>query len=254
MGELGGTAQSIISVGGYTTKNTFTNTNGEELGVNDVIGDYYLRSSRGPTLDGRIKPDISAPANLIASAENSFFMAFDPLLEAGKIEKGGSGHWSFGIRRGTSAAAPLVAGIVALMLEAKADLTPESTKDILIAHAVRDGYTGSLPNQLWGHGKVNAYGAIASMEQITSTDFAPVIEAINIFPNPTNGPFVIDSDLVGPVQISILDYTGRPVFERKYFKEGNALSLELPEHLNGIFFLRLKHKERSFQRKLIILD
>ncbi|NND34711.1 MAG: S8 family serine peptidase, partial [Saprospiraceae bacterium] len=42
MGELGGTARSIISVGGYTTKNSFTNTRGEKFAITDVLGDQYL--------------------------------------------------------------------------------------------------------------------------------------------------------------------------------------------------------------------
>lgn len=254
MGELGGTARSIISVGGYTTKNSFTNTNGDNLSVEDVIGDYYLRSSRGPTLDGRMKPDISAPANLIASAENSFYTESDPIVEVGKIENGGGNDWGFGISRGTSAAAPLVAGIAALMLEADPDLTPETTKTLLFAHAERDGFTGPQPNQLWGHGKVNAYEVIADMAQLTSTNFARVAEPVSIFPNPNSGNFVLDGEMSGEVQISILDYTGRAVFEGKYFKDERTLRLQLPEHLNGVYLLRLQHKERTFRSRLVVLD
>ena len=87
MGELGGTAKSIISVGGYTTKNAFTNTSGQLVTIDNIIGDQYFRSSQGPTHDGRIKPEISAPANLIAAAENSFYLEADILTEVSKIEK-----------------------------------------------------------------------------------------------------------------------------------------------------------------------
>jgi len=255
MGELGGTAHSIISVGGYTTKNAFLNTNGDELGIDDVIGDHYLRTSRGPTLDGRVKPDISAPANLIVTAENSFYTDFDPVLEVDKIEDGGGNQWGFSISRGTSAAAPLVAGIAALMLEAAPDLTPEAAKELLLTHAEQDGFTGTLPNQVWGYGKVNAYRVIASMEQTTSTGFGPVAAPITVFPNPNNGDFMLDAEIRGPVQVRILDYAGRTVFEGDYLKADRFLSLQLPEYLvDGIYFLWLKHEQRTFQSRLVVLD
>ncbi len=253
MGELGGTARSIISVGGYTTKNAFTNTSGDNLRVEDAVGDYYLRTSRGPTLDGRIKPDISAPANLVASAENSFYAEFDPLVEVDKIAPGSGNGWSFGIRRGTSAAAPLVAGIVALMLEADGELSPENVRERLVAHAVQDGFTGALPNPVWGHGKVNAHGVMAALEQTTSNRFGPVAEPLTVFPNPTRGDVTIASEITGPVQIRLLDYTGRAVLEGKYLVEGGALRLPLPEQLTGLYFLHLQHGARSFQSKLLIL-
>jgi subtilisin family serine protease len=254
MGELGGTARSIISVGGFTTKNAFTNTNGDRVSVAETIGDAYIRSSRGPTLDGRIKPDISAPANLIASAENSFFTDFDPLTEVAIIENGGGTPWGFSIRRGTSAAAPLVAGVAALMLEADAELSPDGIKELLFAHGKADQFTGPLPNQLWGYGKVDAYGAIASMTRITSVGPDPHAGATTVFPNPNRGRFSLDSDLRGPVQITVLDYTGRSVFTGDYLKSGNILNIQLPEHLNGMYLLNLKHNEGAFQAKLVVLN
>lgn len=254
MGELGGTARSIISVGGYTTKNSFINTEGNEVSVANAVGDAYFRSSRGPTLDGRIKPDISAPANLIASAENSFFTDFDPLTEVATLEDEGGKSWGFSIRRGTSAAAPLVAGIAALMLEANAELSPELIKELLFDHATEDTFTGTLPNQLWGHGKVDAYGAIASM-RLTNI-FEPELSAgtFTVFPNPTHGQFSFDSDLRGPVQLRVLDYTGRSVFTDRYFKSDDVLTIRLPNDLSGMYILNLEHQEGTFQGKLVVLD
>src|SRR5690606_38363913 len=69
MGELGGTGTSIISVGAYTSKNSWTSFTG---GSN--YADYYVPqgaigpfSSKGPTADNRTKPDIAAPGNVIIS-------------------------------------------------------------------------------------------------------------------------------------------------------------------------------------------
>ncbi|MEM9722059.1 MAG: S8 family serine peptidase, partial [Bacteroidota bacterium] len=252
MGELGGTARSIISVGGYTTKNSFTNTTNEELSIEEVTGDYYIRTSRGPTLDGRLKPEISAPANLIASAESSFYTEFDPLVEVDQIAKGDGTHWSFSIRRGTSAAAPLVAGIAGLMLELEPDLDPAGILELMATHSEEDAFTGALPNQVWGHGKINAYGMIASMEQLTNTVSHQLTETIDIFPNPNKGQFVMRSDLTGKLHVSVFDLTGRSVFEKQLIKDESTLSLALPKNLQGMYVLKLRQDNRAFSTKLFI--
>ena len=224
------------------------------MSVAAAIGDSYFRSSRGPTLDGRVKPDISAPANLIASAESSFFTDFDPLTEVAAIENEEGNAWTFSIRRGTSAAAPLVAGIAALMLEADADLSPEMIKELLFNHGIQDRFTGPLPNQLWGYGKVDAYAALTSMLVTNIADSESHADALSVFPNPNQGQFSLTSDLRGPVQISLMDNTGRSVFMESYQKSGDILTIRLPEHLCGIYLLNLKHKEGSFNGKLVVLN
>ena len=254
MGELGGTARSIISVGGYTTKNSFVNNLGEMFSTQDVIGAQYFRSSQGPTLDGRIKPDISAPANLIAAAENSFFEDFDKALGVGKISKGSTTDWEFSIRRGTSAAAPLVAGIIALMLEADPDLTPENAKDLLATSAKQDNFTGTVPNQIWGYGKVDAAGAMSTLDQPTSTYARVALQQVKIFPNPNRGTFTLESEVIGPAEIKIFDSSGRAFYEKNVHMGLNPLNIDLPNPVNGVYFLHLKQQDQTIQRKLIVLE
>jgi hypothetical protein len=97
-------------------------------------------SSRGPTVDGRIKPDITAPGvNISAPCTGSLF--------------------GYTRLSGTSSSAPFVAGIAALMLEANPSLTPDQIKDMLISTCSHWG--SSSPNIDYGYGLVNAYRAIS---------------------------------------------------------------------------------------------
>ena len=73
-----------------------------------------IYSSRGYTSDGRVKPDVAAiGSNVMAPNQGT-----------------GTGYTS---KSGTSMATPLMAGIVALTLEANPDLTPAEVKDTLVA-------------------------------------------------------------------------------------------------------------------------
>ncbi|CAD6493156.1 MAG: Subtilase family protein [Candidatus Argoarchaeum ethanivorans] len=96
-------------------------------------------SSRGPTLDGRIKPEVCAVGVSVTSAK------------AGTA--GGYVTMS-----GTSMTAPHVAGVAALMLEYNPDLTPDRVRQILMDTATDRGETG--PDNNYGWGVVNATDAI----------------------------------------------------------------------------------------------
>ena len=108
-------------------------------------------SSRGPTADGRIKPDLWAPGVRLRSPQRT----------------GGYSDPS-----GTSFAAPFVAGVAALMIDAKPQITPAALKAILLATAARWAPGGR--NSEFGAGRLQAYQAIARAAAITQNLQPPV--------------------------------------------------------------------------------
>ncbi len=96
-------------------------------------------SSRGPTADGRFKPDLTAPGVDVTSAAMGT----------------GTGYVA---HSGTSMATPFVAGTAALMLEANLSLTPALIKSALMQTAVDWGPPGLDYDT--GAGRINAYAAI----------------------------------------------------------------------------------------------
>jgi serine protease AprX len=103
------------------------------VGAIDSLGGLASFSSRGPTSDGRIKPDVTAPGVAVFVAS--------PVSPSG-----------FARVNGTSFSAPLIAGVAALIKQASRNLTP-----IEIGDALR--FTGSntaLPDNNSGWGTPNA--------------------------------------------------------------------------------------------------
>ena len=253
MGELGGTATSIISVGAYIANNAFQNTGGENVVSDDVIGDQFRSTSRGPTHDGRTKPDIMAPGGLIAAAENSFNGDHNPFVEVDQVDKGNGDQWNYGVRAGTSFAAPIVAGTIALMLQADPKLSPEGAKDVLMMNAEEDNFTGTTPNNTWGYGKLNAFAAMSGLEQFTSVEEV-VDSRIHISPNPNNGQFLLQTPFLGAADVTVIDSRGRSVFHKPVHLDSTPIAVRLPEQLNGIYIMSVQQGDQTIQKKLIVID
>jgi len=123
-------------------------------------------SSWGPTDDGRIKPDISAPGCQLGG-------------DGGVTSISSFGFTSYGNKCGTSMAAPTVTGIAALILQQYRDTFPDrddlrnaTLKALLANTAVDRGNVG--PDYQYGYGSVRADAAIDAVisENIVEAEVA----------------------------------------------------------------------------------
>ena len=153
--EIGGTGTQIISVGAYVTRNSYKaeGSTREEVLENETLGARATFSSAGPTVDGRMKPDIMAPGTYIASAISSHDQYSSSYPTAQTVTYGEKSY-TYGYMQGTSMAAPFVTGVLATWLQADPTLTPESVRTVLAKTAVNDTYTDG---STCGYGKVAAY-------------------------------------------------------------------------------------------------
>ena len=120
-------------------------------------------SSRGPTRDGRQKPELSAPGNEILSTN----------ARAGLSENGIARPARIGMS-GTSMAAPHVAGVVARMLGVNAYLTVKEISELLIESATPPaGGMRKQWNSKWGFGKLNAARAVELVKHRSAQDGQP---------------------------------------------------------------------------------
>lgn len=125
------------------------------VGATTLAGAKASFSSFGPTSDGRTKPDVSAPGQGVT------------------IAYGSAGYTT---SNGTSFAAPLVTGVVALLLEANPRLTPMEVRDVLR----RTASQASAPDNRLGWGIVNAAAAVAMARTVDAerTDAAPSLRVV----------------------------------------------------------------------------
>ncbi len=160
-------AESAVSVAAWKTRTNWPGTGGTFGYTGDwgaaEIGDLAPFSSRGPTRDGRQKPDVAAPGMAIISCySQNQSPAADPALRVP-----GDDYW---VTQGTSMATPLVCGVVGLMLEKNPDLTAAEVRSILRSTASHDAFTGAGWNVRFGAGKVDAAVALAAVTGVETPD------------------------------------------------------------------------------------
>jgi hypothetical protein len=112
---------------------------------NDNLESY---SSRGPTNDGRIKPDVTAPTGVSTYAY-------------------GPGNFY-----GTSASAPHVAGAAALLLSNGHLCTADDLQSVLESTALDLGTSGK--NNLYGSGRIDVWDAYLSMKPTADFTYSPI--------------------------------------------------------------------------------
>ena len=120
-------SHSVIAVGAYRGSEFLSPTRTE------VGGSLANFSSYGPTLDERLKPNVSAPGVSVESSLSSHGSSSKPPRSMEST-----------CPSGTSMSSPATAGVVALMLEANPDLTPADVRSILESTARQDDDTGAF--------------------------------------------------------------------------------------------------------------
>lgn len=261
-------AKSIITVSAFTSKMTYKNLQNQNLIVESKYaknkGELALFSGIGPTVDGRMKPDIAAPGCMIVSATNSYSPAYRPsgsyyFLSVAKFTSPRTKRvYYYSANQGTSVAAPMVTGIVALMLQTNPNLEPERVKAILTQTAIKDKFTSQTPDQTrWGAGKINAYGAIKESIRWLGTVPVPKVESeINIAPNPSQGKFTLfyESNQNGYFLIEVSNLIGEIIKTESWqlSKGKNQIELNLDGYNKGMYFINITGQGGQIVKKVIL--
>jgi len=228
-------------VANYVSKTQYVDVNGvTQVRTSQSLGAGSASSSAGPTRDGRLKPNIGAPGTFLMSTLSS---GKSSSTASSTIGPGGR-HYAIS---GTSMASPVVAGTIALMLQANRNLTPDQITRILQRTVINDGFTGPSVGYKFGYGKVNAMAAVkavvdnvaaAEFVSVSSASFAPDLVAApdtilagfgaNLAPNISVATSVpLPTELSG-VRVRVTDSAGTARFGGLFFVSPEQINYTIP--------------------------
>lgn len=269
------TAKKVLSVGSYVTRTRWTDVNGdtwvsqrpdssgEEL-VETTFGERSSFSSKGPTRDGRLSPDIMAPGQMITSVLSSHLtiQSSDSEEEGGVVEYYVAQGGQYMLSQGTSMASPHLAGVVALMLQANPTLDYDSVLEILSETARLDSFTSNQPNNSTGYGKVDALAAIQavplSIDRFAEGELPETMQLYSNYPNPFNPTTVIPFSLPenGHVNLSVYDITGRLVStlaNETYIRGHHQVQFNAAQLSSGVYYYILRSADQQLTAKMLLI-
>lgn len=192
------------------------------VGAVDSLGAYASFSGKGPTFDGRTKPD------LVARGVGAWVCFNDTIPFPAN---------------GTSFSAPILAGAVACFWQAHKSFSSFDILDTLRKTASNannpDNFIG------WGLPNMCAFPVGIKEEQVLTN-------AIHVVPNPFENNFSIQLDDSGLTifEVSIFDAKGARVYKSKVLNRED-LKIEVPELPGGFYILQLNTSSGTLSKKLL---
>lgn len=242
--------EGVVAVGSTIHRTGFTNYLGAyrdytQAGRNDGVWSVY--SSVGPTLDGRIKPDVVAPGNNIISSYSSYYIEANPNAsdvnsDVEHFDYNGR-TYAWNANTGTSMATPVVAGAVALWLQANPKLTTDDVIKI-ISKTSRLPETGmDYPNNKYGHGEIDVYKGLLEVLNLSGIKEISKNEAKNV-----KACFADDGSLClsfnkapnKTFSVSLYSISGR-LLNKTIFKGNNSTTeyrVSVPRLIDGVYLVQ----------------
>jgi hypothetical protein len=204
-------ADSILAIGSVT--------------IDEQISSF---SSRGPTSDGRIKPDVCALGEGTAGQINENMLLYC---------------------NGTSCSAPLIAGMAACLWQA----SPQATSYEIRASILKSAHLYHTPDNNYGYGIPNAL--IAKDLLPTSSNFTQ----IQLYPNPTQSSLTLKMELPWLTKQSIatyqiIDLNGQQLVSSQTIISAGINIFEVSEvvRLDSGYYIAIIHVEgRNYQLPFI---
>ncbi len=194
------------------------------VGAVDGNGNYVSFSSKGPTYDGRIKPDVSAKGSSATVAS----------------VWGGVTYAS-----GTSFSSPIMAGMTASIWQANPSLGNMELIELIKEH----GHQADDPDSLLGWG-IPDFGAMLDVIGTQNADLT-LLKAVKVYPNPFGEQLTISLSQPVDFTATLSAMSGKQVI-RKTIQQSNYATLSGVKNLPaGIYFLKIETSEGEVVRKLI---
>ena len=220
------TARAAIAIGAVISRLDWPFVEGTTFALPGIdptlVGGPASFSSTGPTADDRFAPDVAAPGEFVIAAmsrdapytlASSSFHLVDQRFPADLLVAYDGVH---GVLRGTSQAAPMVTGAIALLLEADPTLTSDQLRELLRTSAASVGGTAGWSPRV-GFGSVDVRAALALLHGDHGQVVSPTASRVGL----SRDLLPPDSEETTVVSVTPRDDTGRPV------GPGHVVTIEL---------------------------
>ena len=242
-------SEEVITVGNYVNVYRYKDYNNSIQSIGETGGKIAQTSSSGPTRDGRIKPDVCATGNSVFSA---VVMSLKPVYISVQPQNVAPGGYHV-LGGGTSAAAPVVAGLAALFLQKNPSASNREVRDAIRYCAYQDAYTGSIvPNYQWGFGKLDGIAAMTCNDIKVFTGMHEFEKNnIQFFPNPFQEQIQIKLNNSDGGFYQVYALNGDKLCEGNFSGETFNITFNNLSQYHGLLLINIQNRQEAFRFKII---
>ncbi|MBO7128279.1 MAG: S8 family peptidase [Prevotella sp.] len=244
---------AVICVGATAHRMEIVNEKGEAKGTMDgriqgLLGPF---SSTGPTMSGLMKPDVVAPGVNVVSSYSHIFHSEDDIVGWSEFQ---GERYPWAADTGTSMSTPVVAGIIALWLQAKPDLTPDEVRQILSCSCRQPDSSLAYPNNFYGYGEIDAYRGLLEVLGLSKVEGISLHQPQSVQVRPVDGGLrlVFDGVTQTSVTVSIYNLSGICIYSEKKKVNGTEITIDLPSVQKGVYAVQITTPDKQFQGSCLV--
>lgn len=234
---------SVICVGCTTHRTNHKTLDGKWHSSSYPSGIISPFSSKGPSMSGELKPDVTAPGVNVHSSMNYYYadrqMVTDRRLVASSEFQGRSYPWFSD--SGTSLSTPVTAGTIALWLQANPRLTPHDVREILARTCRHPEPSLSYPNNVYGHGELDGYRGLLDALGLTDLKSVSLHQPAQLYVLPQQGGLLLRFGQTpsAPIQLRVYDLTGTLLQEQFLTPATTEVTIPLSPALHGVYAIQV---------------
>ena len=244
---------AVICVGATSHRLEIVNEKGVVLHNQDGSEAGLLSpfSSTGPTMNGLMKPDVVAPGVKIVSSYSHIYHPEDNIIMWSEFQ---GERYPWAAESGTSMSTPVVAGIIALWLQAKPDLTTEEVRQVFSHTCRQPDPSLAYPNNYYGYGEIDAYRGLLEILGLSKMEGMSLHQPQSVQVRPDEGclRLIFDEVPQAPVAVKVYDLSGLCIYSERQKVNGTEITIDLPSVPKGVYAVQITTKDSKFQGSCLV--
>ena len=244
---------AVICVGATAHRMEYVNEKGnvQRATSGTIQGMVSPFSSTGPTMSGLMKPDVVAPGVNVISSNSHVYHPEDYIVSWSEFQ---GERYPWALNSGTSMSTPVVAGTIALWLQAKPDLTPDEVRQVLFRTCRQPDNTLAYPNNYYGYGEIDAYRGLLDILGLSKIEGISLHQPKHVQVRPVNGGLrlLFDDVLQTPVAVKVYNPSGHCFYSETLRIYGSEVIIDLPSIQKGVYAVQIETQDKVIQGSCLV--
>jgi subtilisin family serine protease len=246
-----------ICVGATVHRLAYTNAAGKEVKYDhpEELGQWASFSSTGPTMGGLSKPDIVAPGCNVISSYSSYYMETHPTKTDDFVAYTtiGDRTYPWGGNSGTSMSTPVVAGAIALWLQANPLLTREDIIGVLQRTSRHPEEQLDYPNPKYGYGEIDVYRGLLDILGVTAIQGVSMHQPQGVQFSMTDGRLTLTlaHQPMTAMRLTVYTTDGRQQLQHTWSDGRQEMTVDLSSLPHGVYAVQVDGDKLTTGSQLI---